>query len=352
MSRTAQAAQGKWKGVLLQLGAPAQALAGKHGPCPFCGGKDRYRWDNKEGTGSFFCSQCGSGNGFEFLMRLKGWDFATAAREVDAIVGNVRPEPVKRQRPPQDTRRLLRDLWESARKVTLGDPVSLYLQHRRLPSPQNTDVLRFHPECPVPNSPGARMAMLARVAGPDGKGATIHRTFLTPQGRKADMDCPRAIMPGEIPAGAAIRLAMHGERLGIAEGIETALAATERFKVPVWAALNATMMTKWIVPEGVKEVLVFGDNDAKFGGAAAAYALAHRLAARAGLAVQVHIPERIGADWADAACAALVRQPRPRPDPLALRHLHTGPLPQWSGQSKHQDDRTSPTLEAMARGSA
>ena len=82
-----------------------------------------------------------------------------------------------------------------------------------------------------------------------------------------------------------------------------ALAATKRFGIPTWAAINATMLAKWRPPEGVKRVTIFGDNDEKFGGAAAAYALAHRLKARMGLDVEVRIPTTVGLDWADKEAA-------------------------------------------------
>lgn len=301
MSRTIEAARGKWRGILLTLGMDKSFLSGRHGPCPLCGGHDRYRWDNKDGSGSYFCSQCGAGAGMDLLMKFKGWEFRQAADEVDRIVGNVRPEPIKHRRAPADALKLSRQLWSRSARVQVGDPVSLYFEHRRIELPQNLDCLRYCADCPAPGESGGRTAMLAKVQGPDGAGATVHRTFITPQGRKADIAEPRAVMPGEIPDGAAVRLAMHGDRLGIAEGIETAQAASKRFNVPVWAAINATMLAKWIAPSGVKEVLIFGDNDPKFGGAAAAYALAHRLAARNHLIVSVHIPDQVGKDWADAA---------------------------------------------------
>jgi putative DNA primase/helicase len=302
--RTADAARGKWRGILLACGVPEEHLKDKHGPCPFCGGKDRYRWDNKGGEGSFICSQCGSGNGFELLHRLKGWDFRTAAVEVDRIVGNVQLDAVKRTVSNDDRRAMLNKLWTGGAKVSFGDPVDTYLKWRGVDLPQNTDCLRYVEACSVPGSSfEKRPAMVAMVLGPDGKPATLHRTFLTPDGRKADMPEPRAVMPGEIPEGSAIRLSLHGERLGIAEGIETALAATKRFGVPTWAAINATMLTKWAPPEAVREVAVFGDCDGKFGGQAAAYALAHKLAGRLGLKVDVRIPEATGKDWADADAA-------------------------------------------------
>lgn len=140
--------------------------------------------------------------------------------------------------------------------------------------------------------------MLAMVHGPDGKPATIHRTFLCPNG-KADIDMPRALMPGPVPDGAAIRLYNHKERLGIGTGIETSIAAARKFRIPTWAAINDTMLVKWVPPAGVKEVWIFGDNDEKMGGQAAAYALGHKLLTRFDVSCRVEIPDEIGKDWAD-----------------------------------------------------
>lgn len=51
-------------------------------------------------------------------------------------------------------------------------------------------------------------------------------------------------------------------------------------------------------PEGITGVVIFGDNDLKFGGHAAAYSLAHRLAVR-GFIIRVEIPPTVGDDWND-----------------------------------------------------
>jgi putative DNA primase/helicase len=95
-----------------------------------------------------------------------------------------------------------------------------------------------------------------------------------------------------------VRLAEHGATLGIAEGIETALSATALFGIPCWSAINANGLAKWSPPTGVEEVVIFGDNDPKFGGQAAAFSLAHRLACR-GPAIRVEIPPTVGDDWND-----------------------------------------------------
>ena len=50
-------------------------------------------------------------------------------------------------------------------------------------------------------------------------------------------------------------------------------------------------------PAGVKEVVIFADNDTNFAGQAAAYRAAHRLKLR-GFAVEVCIPQEPG-DWLD-----------------------------------------------------
>lgn len=296
---TRERARGKWRGILLQLGADEKCLTGKHGPCPFCGGNDRFRWDNDKGAGTFICSQCGAGDGFEFLKRLHGWSFKDAAAEIDKIVGGVRPEPAKRALSSEDAANMLRRLWKASEAITEGSLAWAYLAGRNVLPGRIPSCLRFAAQCPVPG--GAQTpAMLALVEAPDGTAVTIHRTFLGPNG-KADIATPRALMPGELCDGAAVRLyPVHGERLGIAEGIETAIAAAKRFQMPVWAAINANMLARWVPPAGVTDVVVFGDCDQKYGGQAAAYTLAHRLAVK-GYTVRVSIPDEIGADWADVA---------------------------------------------------
>lgn len=300
MSNTGEQARGKWRGILLAIGVDDRHLSGKHGPCPFCEGRDRFRWDNKGGKGTFFCSQCGSGDGFEFVKRHKGCGFVEAARAVDLVIGNVKPEPIKREADPEQGRRRLRELWANSTPIVPGDPAYAYLTSRvKLPA-NVPSCLRFAGSCPVPD--GSKMpALIALVHSPEGEPKTIHRTFLGPNG-KAEIATPRALMQGAVPDGSAVRLfPVHGNRLGIAEGIETAFAAADQFGVPVWSAINSTMLAKWEPPAGVEEVFVFGDADEKFGGQMAAYTLAHRLAVRRKLAVTVLIPEQLGKDWADLA---------------------------------------------------
>lgn len=300
MRKTCDAARGKWKGILLTLGMDAKHLTGKHGPCPMCGGEDRFRFDNKDGAGTYICNQCGAGTGIDLVKAWKGWDFKTAAQAVDEVLGNVPSDPPgKPALSDENRRRLMNALWKASVPVDEFNPAGWYLESR-VPGWQPCADLRFAEAAPVPGG-GTSPALLALVRDAEGNPATIHRTFLTQDGAKAAMDNPRALMPGDLPDSISVRLAEAGEVLGIAEGIETALAAQAKFGVPCHAALTAGFLAKWQPPEGVRKVIVFGDCDQSYTGQAAAYTLAHRLSRK--LQVEVRIPSQFGTDWADEVAA-------------------------------------------------
>lgn len=141
--------------------------------------------------------------------------------------------------------------------------------------------------------------MVAKVTDADGKGTALHRTYLTSTGHKAGLPVVKKVL-GNLPPGAAIRLFPPAECLGIAEGIETALAASRRFGVPVWAAISAGGLKCWTPPESTWHVMVFGDNDENYTGQAAAFALAKSLTA-IGISTEIHVPTIKGADWCDQA---------------------------------------------------
>src|SRR3546814_7087969 len=88
--------------------------------------------------------------------------------------------------------------------------------------------------------------------------------------------------------------------MGVAEGIETALAVTRDFGIPCWSTISADGLKAFTPPAIVKRLRIFGDNDPKYGGQAAAYALAHRMSVRLDcVECSVEIPNQTGTDWAD-----------------------------------------------------
>lgn len=289
----------RWRSILPQIGVAPSFLSNKQGPCPACGGKDRFRWDNRDGRGTFYCNACGAGDGVKLAMIVNGWTFQEAAARIRELLPSAKFEEPKRVKQNPN---MARHLW--GRAVPIGDDeVAAYLLHRGYKGPYS-DQLRFHPTCPLydqdsGNQMGCYPALLARVAAPDGSGVAVHRTYLQ-NGRKADIPSPRRMTAGSIPKGSSIRLFPHDGVLGIAEGIETALAVTAMFKIPCWSAISATMLAEFIWPEGLEELQIFGDMDANFAGQAAAYRLAFRAAtARDGPRVSMSFPTNTGEDWDD-----------------------------------------------------
>src|SRR3546814_9555329 len=55
----------RWPSILPQFGISPSYLTGKQTPCPTCGGKDRFRFDNKDGRGTYYCNKCGPGDGVQ-----------------------------------------------------------------------------------------------------------------------------------------------------------------------------------------------------------------------------------------------------------------------------------------------
>lgn len=304
-TRTADRATGKWPGILAALGIAPKFLCNRHGPCPICGGgKDRFRFDDLDGRGTWICAACGSGDGFQLLQKFQGWGFKEVAREVDRVVGNVSLNGSKRarhKRSPEQKREAMGRVWADAKPLELGDPVWAYLHGRGIDL--RCEDIRYHERLEYWHDGKTKSyhpAMLALVRAADGAAVNVHRTWLGPDGQgKANVPAPRRVMAGYMPPGSAIRLMSHEKRLGIAEGIETAKSASQRFDLPVWSAINTALLETWVPPEGVQAVWIFADADKKYAGQKAAFSLAHRLACK-GIAVEVKVPIVRGQDFNDA----------------------------------------------------
>lgn len=291
----------QWSGILAGLGVSSTALRNRHGPCPVCGGKDRFRYDDKGGLGTFFCTHCGAGDGPKLAMLFRGWQFPELLAHLQSGNRETSGAPpvaaalAEREETDEAKRQRMNRLWGKAMPITAMDPAGLYLTSRlgRFPTCLG---LRFQPSCPYPKG-DEYPAMLAVFIGPDGTPSGLHRTYVTADGRKAPVISPKLSL-GPLVDGGAVRLAPPAERMGIAEGIETALAASILFNMPVWAALNANRLAVWQPPEGTREVLIFADNDASFTGQLAAFDLAARLEAR-GINATIETPVVENSDWAD-----------------------------------------------------
>lgn len=321
---TLERARGRWLDILPRFGISPQFLTNRKGPCPCCGGKDRFRFDNKNGDGTFICNQCGAGgSGVLLIRRMKDWTHKQACDAIDEIIGTNAPPPeiVARyhELPKTDDerkRRAVHRALEEANEISVADA---YLRKRGIGV--TSSIIRGQRHCPyfeeimrkpeeIAANPTAKKrfrkigvfpALVAPVAGPDGSLQSVHRVYDADLGLD-DAGEPRpkkkTLPPVNTIRGGAVRLFECDEELAVAEGIETSLAVHELFGVPVWSTLTAGGIESFEFPRGILRLHVFGDNDESMTGQLAAYALAKR-AKQKHIAVEVNLPSLIGTDWLD-----------------------------------------------------
>ncbi len=286
---------GRWPGIYEKFGIDVGN--GKHKSCPVCGGKDRFRFDDMDGRGTALCSQCGSGEGFQWLQRVLGIDKQESYHEVAKIVGTIEPSKYQKEKPVSPD--MLRKMFKESKPLKYGDPVYKYLQNRGLQS--FPPKLRYMAKCWEPETKQDQKAMLAVFHLTDGTAVTMQRTYLDGKGGKLDIDSPKKTMPPlRLMKGGAVRLYEYESGvLGVAEGIETAIAIHENYKWPVWATLSTFLMAGFVPPKNVSAIVVFADNDSNFAGQKAAYVLANRLKTENNniKTVSVEVPENVGEDF-------------------------------------------------------
>jgi hypothetical protein len=174
-----------------------------------------------------------------------------------------------------------RKLWDKSVEIGRQDscPANLYLKDRGISGPEST-ILRFHPYCPYFDTENGKQAsyhpaIIAAVAESSGQMMGIQRIYLSPDGRKADLQDPKKCL-GAVKGG-AIRLGQLSADIAITEGIETGLAVMLGTGMPVWAAISANGMESIHFPIEVKRVFIWADLDKSSRGTRAAEKLAQRL---------------------------------------------------------------------------
>ncbi len=178
---------------------------------------------------------------------------------------------------------------------TLGET---YLRSRGLAVPDCADLL-FHPDLAHWETKTGWPALVGVIRNAKGEPIGVHRTWLAADGSgKAPIKKNRKMLGQS--AGGALRLATPDVGLiGIAEGIETALAAmTACPDLPVWAALSAGNLEQIALTSGIERVVLLADHDASGAGMRAAETAAKELH-REGRRVFIASPAREGDDFND-----------------------------------------------------
>lgn len=287
------------------------------GPCPKCGGTDRFAINISKQIWN--CRRCQRGG--DVISLIRHLDECTFDAAVAAL---THPDPRgwgigknaaldlpnrvlkthSRSSCKTDVERAREALavWSAARELQ-GTPGWTYLFRRgvaldALPSRIN-EVLRFHPDCPWHDE--RRMCLVALWTDTlSGEARGIHRRAITPAGEK--LGHWRAWGP---TTGCVIRLWPDDEvsqGLVLGEGVETVLAAATHIAhrgtllQPAWAAGDAGHIAAFPVLSGVEALTLLVDADENGIGQRRAAECARRWAA-AGRQVIRLTPRLVGADF-------------------------------------------------------
>lgn len=330
----------------LAIGNLRRAGAEMIGPCPNCGGRDRFGVNLQ--LGKFLCRKCdGRGDGISLVSFVMGCDFKAALAwlcgeqnlELDPAEAERRQRLAAEKKRKQDgyaaaSRRRAREdalgIWHTA-GAAAGTIVHGYLERRGItPSmlPNLPIVLRFSAALPYAKSVLGRYqtihrgpAMVAIVHGPDNRGRAVHRTWID-----LDQDDGKAVIQFEgetfkskttrgSKKGGSIRLftPQNPNTLVMGEGIETTLSALVANAVPgaaYWAGVDLGNMSgrrkrvagtrysnlpdmqdtdAFVPPQWVKRLIFIqdGDSHAKATRAKLEAGLRRAMALRLGLVGQI-----------------------------------------------------------------
>jgi CHC2 zinc finger/Toprim domain len=281
--------------------------------CPFHGERSPSFYVYPTG---YHCFGCGAhGDVFEWLMAGRRMTFPQAVAYVGGQPGRLAhplPAPTQAPRKSKTTADTFMRCWSQGINPS-GSIVETYLRSRGDLIIPECAAIRFHPRCQrgsrdLPGGPEYWPAMLALMTDPlTGEPVGVHCTFLRPDGSGKAAETrhgDKALKPKMIRGTwGVVRLVADdqiGRALGIAEGIENALTASQAIGWgPVWAAGTQNGIARFPVLPWIEALTIFADADDSGVGLAAARACAERWE-DADRECAVCVPP-IGLDWNDAS---------------------------------------------------
>ena len=93
-----RAAESRWIDLIFPAFGIETPPNKQHGPCPACGGSDRFRCDDQGGKGTYFCNSCGAGDGFALVSLVRGLTSSECLHQVAGVVGITKSEITDAQR--------------------------------------------------------------------------------------------------------------------------------------------------------------------------------------------------------------------------------------------------------------
>ncbi|WP_421225127.1 DUF927 domain-containing protein [Aeromonas enteropelogenes] len=266
VSDVVAAACGHWPDLLAAVGIDIPRR-GKHGPCPACGGKDRFRLDDKGGRGTWICNQCGNGDGLDLVGKVTGRPPKEAAELIAPLVGlsDSGLDPAAREqihqqqqaRAEQEHKQVEQQRRKAARRATsisadIKQGVSPYLERKALsgwPMPLTQRVIAVGE---LTYQPGSLVVPLWDEAG-----ELVNVQLINTEGDKR-------YLPGGQKAGAFHRID-GGELVAVVEGYASGLSVQVATGATVYCAMDAgnlqavAEIARRQHPEA--RILLCGDND-------------------------------------------------------------------------------------------
>lgn len=314
----------EWHSIFVAFGIDVPPNPMRHGSCPVCGGKDRFRFDNRNGSGSWFCNQGNSthkrgkraGDGFALVAEVLCISRREAVRKIREISDGFSSPSIKTL-PPQPPRGRKSNVEQARRIYATGTPAGnhhaakKYFEARGIPRTLE-----------IASSSGLRIIEIHRGNGDiapilvspmhslSGELEGIQRTGLDWSGERKNIpgaDVDKAML-GKKKSGGAF-LESYGFRIGeicsrlfIGEGLETTLSGIEAYEnqgsgYVAWDAGNLQIVPVSIA-EQYRAVIILADNDVSGVGQKAANTLAMRFF-EDGVLCTIALPPVVGTDWND-----------------------------------------------------
>ncbi|EGQ6800122.1 DNA primase [Salmonella enterica] len=232
VTETVKQACGHWSRILPALGV--KVIKNRHQACPVCGGSDRFRFDDKEGRGTWFCNQCGAGDGLKLVEKVFGVTPSEAAGRVNAVTGNlspVAPEVIAAAEAETEAdRKAAAALAVKLMEKTRPASGNAYLTRKGFPGHECVMLTATHKTGGVTFRAGDMVVPLY-----DNAGALVNVQLINSDGLKRTLK------------GGAVKGACHtiegkkqaGKRLWVAEGYATALTVHHLTGETVMVALSS-----------------------------------------------------------------------------------------------------------------
>ncbi|EME1888634.1 primase-helicase zinc-binding domain-containing protein [Klebsiella pneumoniae] len=232
VTETVKQACGHWPRILPALGV--KVIKNRHQACPVCGGSDRFRFDDKEDRGTWFCNQCGAGDGLKLVEKVFGVTASEAAGKVDAVTGNlplVAPEVIAAAEAETEAdRKAAAALAVRLMEKTCTASGNAYLTRKGFPGHECLMLTATHKTGGVTFRAGDVVVPLY-----DDSGVLVNLQLINSEGLKRTLK------------GGAVKGACHtiegkkqaGKRLWIAEGYVTALTVHHLTGETVMVALSS-----------------------------------------------------------------------------------------------------------------